>query len=230
MAAEGEGWVRFTPVERAMGRRMERALEVPLTMEFTEADVDPSLAAVERLRGEGVPATFNSVVLLALARALAEVPEMAASVDYENWTKRIPEAPSVGVAVASERGLVVPVLREVTRREPLELIAELDRVVREVREGAAAPELFKGGDISVTNMGGMPIYGGFPIPNLPEIAIVGVSGSWDAPVVRDGELAVAKRLRLTVAMDHRALDGITAGRFLVLLKELLEEPGSLLGA
>jgi pyruvate dehydrogenase E2 component (dihydrolipoamide acetyltransferase) len=230
MAAEGDGWVRFKPVERAMARRMERALEVPLTMEFTVADVAAALDEVKRLRADGVAATFNSMALLAAARGLAEIPEVAASVDFENWTKRVPESPNVGVAVASERGLVVPVVREVTNKQPSDLIAELDRIVKDVRAGAVEPDLFKGGDISITNMGSMEIYGGFPIPNLPEIAILGVSGSWDAPVVRDGEIVPSKLLRLTIAMDHRALDGVTAGRFLIIVKNALEDPASLVGA
>lgn len=227
MAAEGDGWVRFTPVERAMARRMERAVAVPLATEFTHVDVGDALAEVERLRGEGTPATLNSLVLLAVARGLVAFPEVAASVDYENWTRRIPESPAVGVAVAAGRGLVVPVVRDVTSRAPAELIAELHGIVDRVRAGAAEPELFKGGDISITNMGNMPIYGGVPIPNLPEIAILGVSGAWQAPVVRDGEVAISTMLRLTIALDHRALDGITAGRFLVALKEALEDPARL---
>jgi len=225
MAVAGEdGWERFSPVDRAMGRRMERALKVPLTMEWTIVDVAAALAEVKRLRGEGAPATYNSLVALATARGLERFPQLAASVDYENWTKKIPEAPALGVAVASERGLVVPVLSEATRLAPLTLIEKLDELVRAARSGSPDPELFRGSDITLTNMGNIPVYGGFPIPNLPEIAIVGASGSWEAPVVRDGQIVPSTLMRLTVGMDHRALDGITVGGFLVAVKDLMEDP------
>jgi pyruvate/2-oxoglutarate dehydrogenase complex dihydrolipoamide acyltransferase (E2) component len=228
MAASGEdGWERFSPVDRAMGRRMERALKVPLTMEWTIVDVVAALAETKRLRGEGLPATFNSLVVLATARGLEQFPMLAASVDYENWTKKIPETPNLGVAVASERGLVVPVLSEATKLAPADVIAKLDELVRAARSGSPDPALFKGSDITVTNMGNIPVYGGFPIPNLPEIAIVGTSGAWDAAVVRDGEIVASKQMRLTVGMDHRALDGITVGGFLVAVKDLLEDPRQL---
>lgn len=228
MAVAGkDGWERFSPVDRAMGRRMERALKVPLTMEWTIVDVVAALEEVERLRADGAAATFNSLLALATARGLERFPQLAATVDYENWTKKVPAAPSLGVAVASERGLVVPVLAEATRLAPADLIVKLDELVRAARSGAADPELFKGSDITLTNMGNIPVYGGFPIPNLPEIAIVGASGSWEAPVVRDGQVVPSRLMRLTVGMDHRALDGITVGGFLVVVKDLLEDPRQL---
>jgi pyruvate/2-oxoglutarate dehydrogenase complex dihydrolipoamide acyltransferase (E2) component len=223
------GWAPFSSVDRAMARRMERTAQVPVATEFTHVDVVAAMAEVERLRGMDVPATFTAMVLAATARALAAHPEVAAEVDYENWRKRIPDSPGVGVAVASNRGLVVPVVREVVDRALTELAIELDGIVRAVREGAHEASLYAGGHFTITNIGSLPIYGGVPLPNTPQIAILGVSAAWDAPVVRGGEIVASRLCRLTLAIDHRALDGITAARFLVAIKELVEAPERLTG-
>ena len=227
--SETEGWAPFSSVDRAMARRMERTAQVPVATEFTHVDVVAAMAEVERLRGEGVPATFTAIVLAATARALAAHPAVAAQVDYEKWRKRIPDSPGVGVAVASKRGLVVPVVRGVVDLTLAEMATELDRIVKTVREGADEASLYAGGNFSITNIGNLPIYGGVPLPNTPQIAILGVSAAWDAPVVVDGEIKVSRLCRLTLAIDHRALDGITAARFLVKIKEHVEAPAGLVG-
>jgi pyruvate/2-oxoglutarate dehydrogenase complex dihydrolipoamide acyltransferase (E2) component len=223
-------WVAFSPVDRAMARRMERTAKVPVATEFTHVDVVAAMALVKRLREKGIRASFNTIIVAATARALADFPQVAAEVDYENWTKRIPASPNVGVAVASERGLVVPVLKEVVGKPFATLASELDEMVQSVRAGSAAPALFAGGHFTITNIGNLPIYGGVPLPNTPQIAILGVSASWDAAVVVDGEIRVSKLARLTIAIDHRALDGITAGLFLVAIKDLMEAPEQLEGS
>jgi pyruvate dehydrogenase E2 component (dihydrolipoamide acetyltransferase) len=231
MAESGTpGWVKFTAVERAMARRMERTVQVPLATEFTHVDTVLALGEIKRLRAEGVPATFSAVVLAAVARGLARFPAVAAEVDYEAWTRHIPEEPNVGIAMAAERGLLVPVLRKVTRKTPLELVHELDQLVKAIRAGSTDPSHFAGGHLSITNIGSQPIYGGTPLPNSPQIAIVGVSSIWEAPVVKNGEIVISRQARFTIALDHRALDGATAAGFLVHLKELVEDPVSLMAS
>lgn len=220
-------WAPLSPVDRAMARRMERTAAVPVATEFTHVDVVAALARVERLRERGLRATFTTIVLAATARALAEFPLVAAELDYEQMARRIPPSPNVGVAVASDRGLIVPVVRGVVGPSFDALATELDRVVEEARGGSTDAALFTGGHFTITNIGNLPIYGGTPLPNTPQIAILGVSAAWDAPVVVDGEIRASKLARFTLALDHRALDGITAARFLVLLKELVEAPETL---
>ncbi|HEY4278256.1 MAG TPA: 2-oxo acid dehydrogenase subunit E2 [Conexibacter sp.] len=217
-------WVPLNPVDRAMARRMERAASVPLSTEFTHVDVVKAQAAVARLREDGIRATFTTLVLAATARGLAAHPRVAAELDYEAFARRIPVSPGVGVAVASERGLVVPVVREVTRKSLAELAAELEDAVQAARGGSKDASLYAGGHFTITNIGSLPIYGGTPLPNTPQIAILGVSAMWDAAVVVDGEIRASRLVRLTIALDHRALDGITAAHFLVAVKDLLEAP------
>jgi pyruvate/2-oxoglutarate dehydrogenase complex dihydrolipoamide acyltransferase (E2) component len=220
-------WIPFSPVDRAMARRMERTASVPIATEFTHVDVTAAMAMVRRVREQGMRATFTTIVLAATARALKDYPQIAAEVNYEEWARRIPKSANVGVAVASERGLVVPVVREVVGKPFAKLAAELDEAVQAVRGGAKDPALYAGGHFTITNIGNLPIYGGVPLPATPQIAILGVSASWDAAVVVDGEIRVSKLCRLTLALDHRALDGITVGLFLVAIKDLVESPDQL---
>ncbi|HTE60465.1 MAG TPA: 2-oxo acid dehydrogenase subunit E2 [Solirubrobacteraceae bacterium] len=225
--AQAGEWVPLSPVDRAMARRMERTAAVPVATEFTHVDVVDAMAAVARLREQGVRATFTTIVLAATAHALAEYPQVAAEVDYETMARRTPASPSVGVAVASDRGLVVPVVRAVVGKPFAELAADLDHAVQAARGGAKDAALYAGGHFTITNIGNLPIYGGVPLPNTPQIAILGVSAAWDAPVVADGEIRASKLARLTLGLDHRALDGITAARFLVAIKDLVEAPDRL---
>jgi pyruvate/2-oxoglutarate dehydrogenase complex dihydrolipoamide acyltransferase (E2) component len=224
---QADAWEPLNPVDRAMARRMERTATVPVATEFTHVDVVAAMAMVARLRQQGTRATFTTIVLAATARALAQYPLIAAEVDYETMKRRVPAAPNVGVAVASDRGLVVPVVRDVVGRSFLDLAAELDRVVSTVRAGSKDASLYSGGHFSITNIGNMPIYGGVPLPNTPQIAILGVSAAWDAAVVVDGEIRASRLARLTLGLDHRALDGITAARFLVAIKDAVEAPDQL---
>lgn len=231
MSKAGEdGWARFSPVERAMARRMERTVDVPIATEFTHVDIAAALALVKQQKADGIPSTFTGLVIAATAVALREFPEVAAEVDYENWTRRIPEAPNVGVAVDSERGLVVPVFQGITGKSGEQLLTEFRDTVDVVRAGSPDPKLFAGGHLSITSMGTLEVYGGFPLPSTPQIAILGISGSWDAPVVVDGEIKVSRVARFTIALDHRALDGMTAGRFIVRLKHLVEAPETIFAA
>jgi pyruvate/2-oxoglutarate dehydrogenase complex dihydrolipoamide acyltransferase (E2) component len=225
--APDDGWTPFSSVDRAMARRMERAAAMALATQFTEVDMVPVLDEVGRQRADGLPSTVTSVLLGVVARALVDHPQVATEVDYEGWRRRVPESPGVGVAVATERGLVVPVVQRVTELSFAEIAVELDRIVTAVRAGDPAPELFRGGHFSITNMGVLPVTGGTPIPMVPQVAILGISGTWDAAVVVDGEIAITKLARFTVGQDHRALDGMTVGHFVVAAKRYAENVAGL---
>lgn len=211
-AAESE-WVPLRPVERAMARRMIAAAEIPTAAEWVDVDVTRTNELVARLRGEGVPATFNSVVVHAVAGALERYPDMAAEVDYEQWRKRFPRPLKIGVAVAAPRGLVVPAV-EIDPADLRATAVKLQRIVEAIRNGAAERELFEGAAFTVTNIGAVGIHGGIPIPSPGQPGILGVSSVRPMPVVRDGEIVVGNVTTLTITIDHRAVDGLTAAGFL----------------
>lgn len=210
----GDEDVPLTPVERAMARRMAAAASIPVAGQWIDVRIDASLARVAEMRGRGIPATFTGLVVAAVAASLGENPKVGSIVDHETFRRRTPRPFGIGVAMASDRGLVVPVLREVEGKTVEEVCQALHDLVASVREGAARPELFAGGNITVTNIGSVGLKGGFAVPNAPQSAIVGVSSARQEPVVRDGEITVGTITTLSLTLDHRALDGRTCAAFL----------------
>jgi pyruvate/2-oxoglutarate dehydrogenase complex dihydrolipoamide acyltransferase (E2) component len=221
-------WRAFTSVERSMSNRMTRAAAVPIATSWVQADVGAALGLVKERKGGDTPISFTTLILAAVGRGLARHPELAAQVDYEEKRLRLPETVNVGVAVASDRGLIVPVVRDVVDTPFEELAARLKDVIEQARGGSKDKELFTGGHFTVTNIALGGSEGGSPIMNLPQIAILGVGSAREAPVVVDGEVRVSKLSQLTVALDHRILDGITVAHFLTAVRDSLQDPSSLL--
>ena len=219
---DAEGWEPLSPVERAMARRMSEAV-VPLAAQFVDVRVDAAMARVAAMRDDSLPATFNAVVVHAVLVALREHPRVAAEIDYVGRRRRLTDDPGIGIAVDSPRGLVVPVFRS-RSAEIAEIVIELDTLITAVRSRAADPELFRGANFTISNIGGLGIHGGFPTPNPPQPAILGVASAREVPVVEGGQIVVGTVSSFTLALDHRALDGITAARFLRRVVELVEAP------
>jgi len=205
-----------------MARRMIDAAGIPIAAQWIDVDASRAQSRVTELREEGCPATFNVMIVHAAAVALAEYPAMGAQLDYEEWRRRLPIAPKIGVAIASSRGLVVPAVAV----DPDDLRGTAQRlhdVVEAVRAGAATKELFAGAAFTVTNIGGLGIHGGVPTPNPGQPGIIGVSSIRPMAVVRGTEIVPASVVTLTLTIDHRAVDGITAARFLRRVGDVLEE-------
>ena len=220
------GWEPMRPVERAMARRMATAAQVPLAAQWTDVRLDAALELVRELKDSGVPATLTAVILHAVAPSLLEQPSLYASVDLEKFRRRLPATVNVGVAVAAPRGLVVPVVRDVASL-PLEQVChELNAVVEAVRSGDARQELFSGGSFSITNIGAMGLTGGLPLPNPPQVAILGVSSTRRAPIVVEETIRIGTIATLTLALDHRAVEGMASARFLAATRQRLETVGA----
>jgi pyruvate dehydrogenase E2 component (dihydrolipoamide acetyltransferase) len=130
----------------------------------------------------------------------------------------------LGVAVATDRGLIVPVIRDADRKSVLDLARELAELAQRVRAGKAALEDLRGGTFTVTNLGALGGTGAFPIINHPEVAILGVARAREEPVVREGRIAPRLLLPLTVTFDHRVADGADGARFAQSLIRRLEAP------
>jgi pyruvate dehydrogenase E2 component (dihydrolipoamide acetyltransferase) len=200
------------------------ATNVPIATEVMTADVDPTLKLIAGLREKGVKVTFTALVLAAVSHGLERHPELAAVVDYEGWTIDLPEQVNVGVAVASDRGLIVPVVPNVIGCTLEELLDRFDQVVGEARSGSKRRELYAAGHFTITNIGIEGVEGGFPILQVPQIAILGVGAIRRLPVVVNEEIRVGSRSELTLAIDHRILDGVSAARFLKSVAKWLGNP------
>jgi pyruvate/2-oxoglutarate dehydrogenase complex dihydrolipoamide acyltransferase (E2) component len=217
------GWQLLGPVQRAMAKRMAEAASVPMAAIWKDVDVEGALKRVDELKRDGVPATLTAVIVEAVARGLREYPLIAAEFDFAEFKVRNASALNIGVAVAADRGLYVPVLQEAETESVEKVSVRLHELVRAVRAGGVGPEQLRGGRFTVTNIGGLGIHGGMPIPNIPQNAILGVASVRQEPVVRNGRVVPGQVTCLTLTIDHRAIDGITAARFLTTVAAAIEQ-------
>lgn len=175
---------------------------------------------------EPVKISFNDLIVKAVARALAHMPQMNVSFAEDRLIQK--KQVNIGVAVALEQGLIVPVLRNADRLSILEIARETRRLAEAAREGKLRSEEFSGGTFTVSNLGMFDVESFTAVINPPESAILAVGSITPTPAVVDGQVVVRDRMKVTLSSDHRAIDGAIAARFLQEVKRLLEEPFGLL--
>jgi pyruvate dehydrogenase E2 component (dihydrolipoamide acetyltransferase) len=168
--------------------------------------------------------TWTAILLNVLAGALKRFPRLNASVDMAGNRIIYKKYVHVGVAVDTERGLLVPVIRDVDRKNIVELAKALSEVSEAARSRNIKPEMMQGATFTITNLGGIGGVAFNPIVNPPQVAILGVSRSSTRPVWRDDAVVPRQILPLALSYDHRVIDGADAARFLRWVCEALEEP------
>jgi pyruvate dehydrogenase E2 component (dihydrolipoamide acetyltransferase) len=220
-------------LRRTIAERMTLAATViPHVTHFDRADITDLDALIQRnlevARGHGVTLTLTSFLLKAVALSLREHPHFNASLDAAAGELIVKRYVHLGVAVAMDRGLIVPVIRDVDRKPLLELQRELGALAQRVREGKATLEDLRGGTFTVTNIGALGGTGAIPIINHPEVGILGVARARQEPVVRDGAIVPRLLLPLSLTFDHRVADGADGARLASAIVHRLEHPDSLL--
>jgi pyruvate dehydrogenase E2 component (dihydrolipoamide acetyltransferase) len=201
---------------------------IPHVTQHDQADVT-ELETMRRRQqkrgGEGsLDLTMTVFLVKAVAMALRAHPRFNASLDHATGELVLKRYYNIGVAVDTDQGLVVPVLRGVEAKGIRDLAAELTPLVTRTREGKATLEDLRGGTFTVTNTGALGGTGATPIINYPEVAILGVGRARQTPVVRDGQIVPRLVLPLSLAFDHRVIDGMEAARFSTDLVGFLEAP------
>jgi pyruvate dehydrogenase E2 component (dihydrolipoamide acetyltransferase) len=200
----------------------------------SEVDATALVEARERLKVDvteawGFAPGYNDLLGIIVARALRETPTMNARLSADGGAiERLP-AVNLGVAVDSDRGLLVPVVRDADRKGLRAFAVELRALVERARSGQARPDDVSGGTFTLTNLGMYDVDAFTPIINLPEAAILGVGRIQAKPVVREGQVVVRQMVTLSLVFDHRLVDGAPAARFLQRIKQLVENPYLLLG-
>lgn len=172
----------------------------------------------------GIKLTYMPFVIKALVAALREFPTLNASIDDEKEEIVIKKYYHMGIAAATEDGLLVPVLKDVDRKSIFQLADEMKDLITRTRERKAGVEDLKGSTFTITNIGS---FGGqffTPIINYPEVAIFGMGKMADRPMAVDGEVVIKPIMNVSLSIDHRLIDGDVAARFLNRVKELLENP------
>ena len=220
-------------LRRVIAERMAlSAALVPHVTHFDRADITELDALIRRdlepARERGVTLTLTSFLLKTAALALRDHPTFNASLDAEAGELILKRYYHLGIAVATERGLIVPVLRDVDEKPVLELARELATLAQRVRDGKAGLEDLRGGTFTITNLGALGGTGAIPIINYPEVAILGVARAREEAVVRDGQIVTRLMLPLSLTFDHRVADGADGARFAADIVRRLEHPDQLL--
>jgi pyruvate dehydrogenase E2 component (dihydrolipoyllysine-residue acetyltransferase) len=217
--------VPLTQIRKTIARRLSESIgPIPtfyLTAEFDLTRVVEMREAMLEL-GDEFKVSINDILLKATATALAQHPEVNA-----HWLGdkiRLHNRVHLGMAVATDDGLIVPVIFDADRKRLSEISAEAKQLAKLARERKLKPDQYTGSTFSISNLGMMQIDQFTAIINPPEVGILAVGTAEDQPVVADGELRTRKRVRVTMSCDHRAVDGAVGARFLVTLRRLIENP------
>ena len=214
----GETRVPFTPVHRAMAAALTRSRrEIPEATVWVDVDATAFLAARRELDVPLVALLARFVVL-----GLRRYPALNGRVEPDAVV--LSDAVDVGFAAQTPRGLVDPVVKGAQAMTTRELGTALTDLTARARDGALTPADLTGGTVTVNNYGVFGVDGSAAIVNHPQVAIVGMGRIVDKPWVVDGALAVRKVTELTIAFDHRACDGGTAGGFLRFVADCVESP------
>jgi len=219
-------------LRRTIAERMAlSAALIPHVTHFDKADVTDLNAMVTRsfetAKQHGITLTLTSFLLKAAALALREHPQFNASLDPGAGELILKRYCHLGIAVATERGLIVPVIRDVDKKPVMELARELATLAQRVRDGKATLDDLRGGSFTITNIGALGGTGAIPIINYPEVAILGVARGREEPVVRGGQIVPRTMLPLSLTFDHRVADGADGARFAQAIVRRLEAPETL---
>ena len=201
---------------------------IPHVTNHDKADI----TALEELRKKygpqaeraGGKLTVTVVALKILASAIRKYPQFAAAIDMGKGQLVYKKYTHMGVAVDTDRGLLVPVLRDVDKKGIIELSAELAKLSEKARAGKLSLDEMSGGVMTITNLGGIGGVGFTPIVNWPEVAILGISRGSMEPIWNGREFQPRLMLPLSLSYDHRVIDGADAARFLRFVAEAFEQP------
>ena len=251
-AATGERETRepYTGIRRTIGQQMEKsAFTAPRAAHYDQADVSALVETRERLKAraeeQGIKLTYMPFIIKAIIAALKEYPELNTELDEDTEEIIYKHYYNIGIAVATDAGLMVPVLKDADKKGMLQIASEVNELASKARERKVSPQEMQGGTFTITNFG---VFGGeyaLPIINHPETAILGLGSIEQRPVVEEpettessrnasgtaastGEVVARHTLPLSVAIDHRVIDGAEAAQFCNTVIEYLENPELLL--
>ena len=225
----------YDGVRKSVGEHMVKSVQTaPHVTHMDTVDVTDLWATREAAKKDaekqGVKLTFLAYILQSLCEALKKHPFLNAMLDEAGGEIILRKYYNIGIAVDTEAGLMVPVLKAADRKELIQIAMEISDLAEKARTRKINPMDFKGGTFTVTNVGSAGSGKFFtPVINFPEAAILGIGMIEDTPVVRGEKVEVRKMMYLSLSYDHRILDGAEAARFMKTLKDLLEGTGKTAG-
>ncbi|MCX5642184.1 MAG: dihydrolipoamide acetyltransferase family protein [Candidatus Omnitrophica bacterium] len=211
---------RLSPLRQIIADRLSKSkAEIPHYYLRKVMDVTNLKAVRTKLKEQDPDITYTDVLIKAVAETLSEFPEMNAT--YENKELTICPEINLGLAVARTEGLIVPILKSINRKTYPEITAERKRLVAAVRDNKIPREDLEDGTFTVSNLGIYGIDSFYPIIYQPQVVIMGVSAIKDGVVAVNGSPIVKPLLEITLACDHRVIDGSYSARFLQKLQEVI---------
>ena len=223
--------VPLTRLRSAIGRRMVQSRqEIPHFYVTHEYDVDRLLEARAQanaaLEGSGEKLSVNDFIIKAAALTLRQYPNLNAKLDGDAIVQF--GQVNIGVAVAVDGGLLVVVCRDADRKPLRQISQEVREMAGRVREGKVSTEDIEGSTFSISNLGMYDVHSFTAIVNPPEAAILAIGAAQEVPVVKNGQIAVGNRMRITISIDHRISDGAEGAQYLQALAAYIENPIALL--
>lgn len=225
--------IPLTSIRKTIAARMsESKFTIPHTTAMDEIDI----TALDKFRkkykevlmDEGVSLTYLPFIVKAVIIALKQYPEFNSELDEENNEIILKHFYHIGIATDTERGLMVPVVRDADKMSIVDLAKAIEDITSRAKENKIELKELKGSSFSVTNYGSIGGYFGIPIINYPEAAVLGLGRIVKKPVVEGDEIVIRKVLPLSLSYDHRTIDGASGARFLNTVRDLLADPNMLL--
>ncbi|MCM3441258.1 dihydrolipoamide acetyltransferase family protein [Metabacillus halosaccharovorans] len=220
---------KMSPIRKAIAKAMVNSKHTaPHVTLMDEVDVTNLVAHRKQFKNvaaeQGIKLTYLPYVVKALTSALKKYPVLNTSLDDKTEEVVQKHYFNIGIAADTEKGLLVPVVKNAERKSVFEISDEINGLATKAREGKLAPNEMKGASCTITNIGSAGGQWFTPVINHPEVAILGIGRIADKPIVRDGEIVVAPVLALSLSFDHRMIDGATAQNALNHIKRLLNDP------
>lgn len=236
VASEGEfpeSREKMSGMRKAIANAMVNSKHTsPHVTHIDEVEVDALWAHRKKFKDiaaeQDIKLTFLPYVVKALVATLKKYPVLNTSIDNDTFEVIQKHYYNVGIAADTERGLVVPVVKNANKKSMFEISDEINTLAGKARDGKLSGEEMKGGSVTISNLGSAGGAWFTPVINQPEVAILGIGRIEEAPIVKDGEVVPARVLKLSFSYDHRQIDGMTAQNALNHIKRLLNNPELLL--
>ncbi len=227
LVQEGDQWVELSPTRQTIARRLLTSQQstVPVTL-TRQADSTELVHLRQQILADLADVeprpTYTDFLVSIVARQLRQHPYLNATTEGERI--RLSDGIHLGLAVDTERGLLVPVLRNADQKGLLQLARERTALVERALDGSINPAELSGGTFTLTNLGALGVDAFTPIINPPQVAVLGIGRIHPGPAVHQGELCVRQLMILSLTFDHRIVDGAPAARFLADVVRLIEKP------
>lgn len=220
---------KMNAVRRATAQQMSLSWQnIPHVTQFDQADITEleifRKAQAKVMEKAGAKLTVTAMLVRICALALKKFPQFNASIDTEKQQIIYKKFYNIGVAADTPRGLMVPVLKDVSKKGFVDISVELNTLAKKARDRKISAEELQGATFTISNLGGLGTTYFTPIVNWPQVAILGVGRASQQPVWKDGEFVPRMIMPLSISYDHRLIDGADAARFLRWIAQALESP------